>query len=452
MTTVEDRLHELRHTVGLPAMPGADEVRQRATRRRRRHRRRGLVALGAVAVAMALLVPAVVTAARSDEADTRAGSEDAGRVGPPATAPLPVSGIPVELFATDVWDGSIVVSDLESGVRATYLDGEHTVDFKTPEHVEADANANASEHVEADASRPRSTSSDIVAAAVTSDGELIAGVMPDALVVFAPGQSLSEQGRELPGTSGWRQFAPTGSGDDLWITTATGDLDLVDLETGEVRQSVRPPSGVYLVGVTGDAALLLYGYNNHGRVLMVSPTGETTPLEPPAGSVDPSGRASFVGADPTRSVWLLDAQAMPPGWTRDGLGQTVLIVGPGGDTTEIPVPTGDDALWTWQGSQTGIGAMRTLSADGTKLLLNVSAHANSTIPTRLVVVDLVAGTARVVFEGGGIGAFWARDDRTAIVIDSAGPDPTVVAVDTETGTATPIDGALSGRDMVIAAG
>jgi hypothetical protein len=35
MTTIEDRLHELRHTVGLPAMPGADEVRQRATRRRR---------------------------------------------------------------------------------------------------------------------------------------------------------------------------------------------------------------------------------------------------------------------------------------------------------------------------------------------------------------------------------------------------------------------------------
>jgi hypothetical protein len=68
-----------------------------------------------------------------------------------------------------------------------------------------------------------------------------------------------------------------------------------------------------------------------------------------------------------------------------------------------------------------------------------------------VVVDLVAGTARPVFEVGGIEAFWARDDRTAIVI-TGGPDPTVVAVDTETGIGTPIDGALSGRDMVIAAG
>jgi hypothetical protein len=445
MTTIEDRLHELRHTVGLPAMPSADELRQRATRRRRRHRRRGLVALGAVAVA--LLVPAVVTAARSDEADTRAGSEDAGQAGPPATTPLPISGIPAELFATDHWDGSIVVSDLEAGVRANYLDGEHTVDFKTPEHVAADANANASEHVEADAdaSGLRSTSSAIVAAAVTGDGELITGVMPGALVVFAPGQSLTEPGRELPGTAGWSQFLPTGSGDALWITSDTGDLDLVDLETGEVRQSVHPPSRGRLVGVTGDAALIQDG-GRYDRVLMVSPSGETTPLEPPAGSLAPSSRAWFVGADPTRSVWLLDTQA------RQGLGQTVLIVGPGGDTTEIPVPTDDDALWTWQGSQTGFAAMRTLSADGTKLLLNVSANANSTIPTRLVVVDLVAGTARTVFEGDGIESFWARDDRTAVVIDTGGPDPTVVAVDTETGTATPIDGALSGRDMVIAAG
>ena len=154
-----------------------------------------------------------------------------------------------------------------------------------------------------------------------------------------------------------------------------------------------------------------------------------------------------MGADPTRSVWLLDDRPI----NSQGLGQTVLIVGPGGDTTEIPVPTGDDGLWTWQGSQGGMSAMRTLSEDGARLLLNVSADAGSTIPTRLVVVDLDAGTARVVFEGDGVGAFWARDDRTAIVI-SGGPDPTVLAVDTETGTATPIDGALSDRDIVIAAG
>jgi hypothetical protein len=64
---------------------------------------------------------------------------------------------------------------------------------------------------------------------------------------------------------------------------------------------------------------------------------------------------------------------MPPGWTRQGLGQTVLIVGPGGDTTEIPILEDDGSLWTWEGSQTGIGAMRTLTADSTRLLVNIAA-------------------------------------------------------------------------------
>lgn len=94
---------------------------------------------------------------------------------------------------------------------------------------------------------------------------------------------------------------------------------------------------------------------------------------------------------------------MPPGWTRQGRGQTVLIVGPGGDTTEIPILEDDGSLWTWEGSQTGIGAMRTLTADGTRLLVTIAASGD-TIPTQLAVVDLVAGTARVLYEGGARGS------------------------------------------------
>jgi hypothetical protein len=57
-----------------------------------------------------------------------------------------------------------------------------------------------------------------------------------------------------------------------------------------------------------------------------------------------------------------------------------------------------------------------------------------------VVVDLVAGTARVVFEGRvAVDAFWAADDRTVIVLDPGDPDTTITAVDTKTGTATTID-------------
>jgi hypothetical protein len=422
MTAIEDRLQELRYTVGVPSLPDVDELGARATRRRRRRRRHRLVAAGTVAVA--LLVPAVLVARQGDDPDTRVGTESPGQPSPAATTPLPASGIPIVLFGTNPWDGSVFVSDLGAGVRATYADGEHSVDFKSPEHFESDARTGDG-----------STSSGIVSASLTADGELIAGVMPGPLVVFAPGQSLSEPGRQLPGTADWRAFRPTGSGDGLWIATGAGDLVLVDLATGEVRQSVDGAAVGPLVGVTGDNALLYDGNNNHGRVRMVSPSGDTTLLEPPPGTVEAPSEASFVSADTTRSVWLVDNRDWPPGISSQGLGQTVLIVGPGGDTTEIPVLADDGSIWTWEGSQTGFESMRTLSADGTRLLLNI-APPGTTVPNRLVVVDLVAGTARVVFEGGGVEGFWAADDRTAIVLLSGGA---VVAVDTVTGTATTID-------------
>jgi hypothetical protein len=436
MTTIEDRLQELRHTVGLPTWPGLPDVEElagRAAWRRRRHRRRRLAVAGVVAVAV--LVPAVVVARQEDDPDTRVGSESPDQTGPPATTPLPASGIPIVLVATNMWDGSLVVEDLDAGVRSDYADGEHVVDYKTPEDFAE--------------SGPNSASARHVIAALTVDGKLIAGVMPDPLVVFAPGQSLSEPGRQLPGTAGWRAFLPTEGGDALWVTTGSGVLVLFDLATGQIRLSLDEVGATSLVGVTGDHALLHDGYNNQGRVRMVSPSGEVTLAEPPAGALGPGVKASFVGASPTRSAWLLDSQEMPPGWTRQGLGQTVLIVGPGGDTTEIPILEDDGSLWTWEGSQTGIGAMRTLTADGTRLLVNIAAPGD-TIPTQLAVVDLVAGTARVVYEGGGEG-FWAADDRTAVLLTGDGSGSTaIVAVDTDTGTATTVDH-LDPRSQVIAA-
>lgn len=91
-------------------------------------------------------------------------------------------------------------------------------------------------------------------------------------------------------------------------------------------------------------------------------------------------------------------------------------------------------------------AARDAVADGTRLLLNI-APPGTTVPNRLVVVDLVAGTARVVFEARGVEGFWAADDRTAIVVGGGA----VVAVDTVTGTATTIDDHPSEGFQVIAA-
>ncbi len=164
MTAIEDRLQELRYTVGLPSLPDVDELAARATGRRRRRRRHRLVAAGTVTVA--LLVPAVLVARQGDDPDTRVGTESPGQPSPAATTPLPASGIPIVLFGTNPWDGSIIVSDLDAGVRATYADGEHSVDFKTPEDFEADASAGDG-----------SARFGNMSAALTADGELIAGVM-----------------------------------------------------------------------------------------------------------------------------------------------------------------------------------------------------------------------------------------------------------------------------------
>jgi hypothetical protein len=210
MTAIEERLHELRYTVGVPSLPDVDELAGRATRRRRRHRRRALVAAGA---AVALLVPAVVIARHGDDPDIRLRTGSPGQPAPPDTTPLPVTGIPIVLLGTNVSDGSIVLSDLDAGVRTTYADGEHAIDFKTPADFAADA-----------AAGDGSATYENVSAALTVDSELIAGVMPAPLVVFAPGQPLSEPGRQLPapptgGRSG-RPRAATAYGSPLAPATS----------------------------------------------------------------------------------------------------------------------------------------------------------------------------------------------------------------------------------------
>jgi hypothetical protein len=242
---------------------------------------------------------------------------------------------------------------------------------------------------------------------------------------------------------------PTESGDAVWIQTNAGDLELVDAETGNVRQSITRPSGSRLVDVVGDNAVAYNDFNDPGSVVVVSPAGETTILEPPE-------TASFVAASPSRSVWIAGDRVTPDGSILVGVGETVLVVADDGDTTSIPVPAGAGGRWAWLGSQTGIGSMRTLTSDDSKLLLTLTDPSNptSTIPTRLVVVDIEEGTADIVFEDpDGLEAFWARDDRTAIVLHSEAGRvglTTVTAVDTVTATTITINDAVPDGFNVIA--
>jgi hypothetical protein len=237
-TALEERLQELRHTIRVPSLPDVDELAGRATRRRRGRRRRVAVAAGALAVVV--LLPAVIVARHGDDPDVRVRTGAPGQPGPPATTPLPVSGIPIDLFESNPCDGSIIVNDLDAGVRATYADGEHTLDFGAP-HSDFDAGD------EEACSLAEEMMGGVLSAALTADGALIAGVMPaqmhGPLVVFAPGQPLSEPGRQLRATADWQDFRPTERGDGLWVITDAGDLVLVDLATGDVRQSLAGAAG-----------------------------------------------------------------------------------------------------------------------------------------------------------------------------------------------------------------
>jgi hypothetical protein len=448
MTAIEDRLQELRLALSPPDLPSADQVAQRGKQRRRRRR-----AVGALSVLTVLaLVPLVFMRLSGDGEKGQVisgGPPDPGAP-PPGATRLSESGIPAVLFATNVWDGSVLVSDLDAGFRATYPDGEHSLDFKDAADIQ---------DVPAD-DQPASTSSRFVAAALTNNDELIAGVQSGPVVAFPAGRAadgqdelvaggLHEPGREIFGAVGWSHLLPTDSGDGVWVQTSAGDLELVGAQTGDVRQSVTRPSGSRLVDVVGDNAVVYNDFNDPGSVSVVSPSGETTILEPPE-------TASFVAASPTRSVWIAGDRDTPGGSILVGVGETVLVVADDGDTTSIPVPAGAGGRWAWLGSQTGIGSMRTLTSDDAKLLLTLTDpnDPSSTIPTRLVVVDIEKGTADIVFEApGGLEAFWARDDRTAIVIHSetggeAG-QMTVTTVDTVTAATTPIDDAVpDGFDVI----
>jgi hypothetical protein len=128
MTTIEDRLQDLRRSVSVPDLPTADQVARRG--RQRRHRRRAVRAVGVLTVLA--LVPLVLERLSGDgeEGQVVSGSPP-DPVAPPGATKLSTSGIPAVLFAINAWDGSVLVSDLDAGFRATYPDGAHSLTSKT---------------------------------------------------------------------------------------------------------------------------------------------------------------------------------------------------------------------------------------------------------------------------------------------------------------------------------
>jgi hypothetical protein len=86
---------------------------------------------------------------------------------------------------------------------------------------------------------------------------------PEADTPIAPevAGGLAYPDRELSASLGrlvvpTSQLLPTEEGDGVWILTDTGGLQLVDVASGDVRQSVAELPGSPLVDVAGDDAIL----------------------------------------------------------------------------------------------------------------------------------------------------------------------------------------------------
>jgi hypothetical protein len=347
-------------------------------------------------------------------------------------------GIPALLFASNVNGGAVAAIDLEDGFRGVYPRGTHTI----------------SDHGGA-----------VDSAVLTSNDRLITGTLLTPTLVYPAEPTgnaraelvdggLQEQGREIGTIGGERTAVPTDGGEGLWIL-ASGDaddkpLEFVDLETGDMPLSTTVPPGSRLAAAIGDRVVIHPAYGAPTtEVLVMSPSGDTTTLEAP----EP---ATFVAATPAHSVWL--AGVPDTEWSGDKL----LIVDNEGGTTEVPTPDYELAQTGRATIPSNSPPMPSLSADGTRLLLARIGPTRG--PNGVVLIDIETGTTELLYgDPDFITAFWARDDRTVIVIDwghtgveSERDDAdfcqcqTVTAIDTITGETTTIEDALPDGFLVIA--
>lgn len=417
---------------------------------RARHRARILLAATGALLVLATSMAAFLLFRSGSEGGRLATEAPATTAAPPATEYAPTTdappdpdslsgytveqfsdgGVPAVLLASNR-GGAVAVIDLEHGARALYPREAHTI---------AESGGNP-----------------IRSAVLTNNDELIVWGQHLPTLVYpakrtADGQQelvdggLQSSGREIGGTLDHRQVVPTDSGDRAWIQTfprgpggAFDDdslLELVDMQTGEIEQSLTVPASSRVVDVTGENAVIDPTRRVGGtEVSVVSPSGETTIVEAP----EPG--------------WFVAATAEHMIWTT---GDRLLIVADDGRTHSIPTPAPDDGGWTVTGwpSIPGSPRMRTLDAEGKRLLVASASPGRGEWTRRLVVVDIEESSTEVVYEDPDLGvlptAFWAADNRTVIVVDGFHPRYSVTAIDTVTGETTSLDEALPDGFFVIA--
>jgi hypothetical protein len=413
---------------------------------RRRRRVRLVQAAAGVGVAGVLVAAMTVAQDSTDGSEGRVttgnmqGTCPAGEAGYSVES-ISDGGVPAVLLASDVNSGTVAVTDLDRGCRAEYPADVHTM------------------------------GGDVIAAAFTNGGQLIPESWGRPLQVYPAGRTaaghhvlvdggLTEPGESLPeGVAG--DVFPTDSGNGVWFMPETSDvsgdkpLGFVDLATGETRE-VTVPAGSLLVDVDGEnaivhpAAIKSIGAGTATELepghdmLMITPAGGTSTLAAPEG-------ASFVTRAAGRTIWIAGGIRFRDAYCP--CGDQVTVVADDGTTTTVPVPDGEGGQWRDPGPLSlGSPSLRTVTRDGTRLLLALTnPEQPEATPSRVAVVDLEDRTADVFPVPGGA-AFWAGDDRTALVAgDAEDGASTVTAVETATGATTTIDDAIPDDLYLIAA-
>jgi hypothetical protein len=216
----------------------------------------------------------------------------------------------------------------------------------------------------------------------------------------------------------------------VWIGEYNPDdgasrLELVDCTNGNLLSTVALTAepGIrssIVLGSLGDNAVVVRNWPDADEhVLLVAPSGEITQLP----SMAP---ATFITAGAGRMLW-----SHPDG-------QLLVTDGAGRLQSTVESPVAGWTRWNEAGNAAGTNEnpdYRTISLDGTRALVTLSAPEPEHDKTAIYLVDVTTGRTQRLDLGPGLprSAVWSRDDRRIVGITGNVSSSTIVPLDAATG-------------------
>jgi hypothetical protein len=250
---------------------------------------------------------------------------------------------------------------------------------------------------------------------------------------------------------GERRVVATEDGARVWIEAfgssvlsppdEAGRLEYVDCTSGDVLGTVQLGAqpgarSSFLFGAVGDQAVVVQdGGDVDERVLLVAPSGETTPLPSPS-------PARFIAAGAGRVLWSTpDGELL----VTDATGQLL---------STIASPVAGSQWLTAAAPIRDSPHQRTISLDGTRALVRLADLERDDGAHALYLVDFATGRAQRLDLGPGQpnSAVWSRDDTRIVGIVTSLSPTLIVQLDAATGTRLGAPRALPPQYFILGAG